>query len=127
MQLPLGSLVLSSNHIHNSPGRVGALEDRQLNLSPIKHLKRWRLNLFDLRLNKRQMIFYSVTYLLECSQTAWPHSCPLLSGFYGLYLVFTVSPLVVLGHPLLCALNNLFCNATPGAVLDLLLLAEGPR
>lgn len=73
------------------------------------------------------MIFYSVTYLVECFQTACPHSCPLLSGFYVLYLVFTVGPLVVLAHPLLCALNNLFCNATPGAVLDLLLLAEGPQ
>lgn len=49
-----------------------------------------------------------------------------LSGVYVLYLVFTVAPPVVLAHPLSCALNNLSCNATPGAALDLLLLAKGP-
>lgn len=60
--------------------------------SPINHPQHCRPNLFDLRLNKRPMIYCSITYLVECFQTACPHSCPLLSGFYVLYLVFTVGP-----------------------------------
>lgn len=40
--------------------------------------------------------------------------------------VFIVSLVVILALSLTSALNKLSCNATPGAVLNLLLLAEGP-
>lgn len=71
------------------------------------------------------MMFYKLRYLLAPFQTADLRACPLRA--LVLYLVFTVGPLVVLTRPLFCALNNLSCNATPGALWDLLLLAEGPQ
>lgn len=51
---------------------------------------------------------------------------PFLCILCACYLVFTVPLAVILALSLSSALNNLSCNATPGAVLNLLLLAEGP-
>lgn len=49
--------------------------------------------------------------------------------FYMLAILYLQSLVVMLtlSFSLSPALNNLSCNATPGAVLNLLLLAEGPR
>lgn len=50
-----------------------------------------------------------------------------LSVFYVLAILYSQSLSLSYLLFLSSALNNLSCNATPGAVLNLLLLAKGPR
>ena len=54
------------------------------------------------------------------------HSFFPLSVFYVPAILYLQSLLLSYLLSLSSALNNLSCNATPGAVLNLLLLAEGP-
>lgn len=55
-----------------------------------------------------------------------PHISASLSLFYVPAILYSQSILLSYVHVLPSALSNLSCNATPGAVLNLLLLAEGP-